>query len=113
MIRLGLLVASVFLAIAAGFSLARAAANQEPPYRCTTDPQWGFNRAHYGLWNFCAIDGYGPPEYMYWNYLPGTTGYNNPSVGPYYSYVAQAVYDCCRPTELGHYVQVGGLEFGD
>lgn len=70
------------------------ASHATPGNKCSTSPTaWGFDRWHFGLWNFCQSDAYGPPEWMYWNYLPGTTGYNNPGSGPYYSYVAQGVSD--------------------
>ena len=61
--------------------------DQRPPLSCTS---WGFNRAKAGPFNLCGSDSYSP-EYMYWNYYPSTSGYNNPTVGPYYSSVAQGV----------------------
>jgi hypothetical protein len=91
--RGGAVALSLVAALIIGVVVVFASADQEPPYRCSTSPSYGFTRWHYGLWNFCATDSYGPPEWMYWNYLPGTTGYNNPGAGPYYSLVATAVGD--------------------
>ncbi len=85
--------ALALIAFATSWSVA-SAGHGTPTYKCNTSPyQYGFSRWHYGLWNFCATDSYGPPEWIYWNYLPGTPGHNNPGVGPYYSLIAQGVSD--------------------
>jgi hypothetical protein len=94
-LRIAIILSGLFISIIPMMdgSIASAAPDQEPPFRCSTSPSWDFTRWHYSLWSFCATDSYGPPEWMYWNYLPGTPGYNNPGVGPYYNLVSTAVYD--------------------
>ena len=68
---------------------------QDPPNDCNPTAVYGFARWQYSLWNFCAVDGYGPTEWMYWNYMPGTPGYDNPGAAgaPYLSLIGQAVSD--------------------
>ena len=68
---------------------------QDPPNDCNPFPTYGFDRWQLGLWNFCAVDTYGPTEWMYWNYMPGTPGYNNPGApgAPYLSLISQAISD--------------------
>ncbi|MCC6382143.1 MAG: hypothetical protein IT304_06510 [Dehalococcoidia bacterium] len=71
------------------------ATHQTSAYKCVSNVSYyGFNRWHSGSsWNWCYTDSYGPPEWMYWNYYPGTPGYDNPSFGPYLSLIQQGISD--------------------
>ena len=90
--RIGLALTAALLTVAIVAPLALAD-HPWPLTSCTTNPPFGMNRNHFGLFNLCGTDSYGPPEWMYWNYMPGTPGYNDPGNGPYYSLIAQAVAD--------------------
>lgn len=83
------------LATIVPWSREAMANHPHPVNHCSSPTPYGFNRTHSGSpnWNWCGNDSYGPPEYMYWNYLPGTPGYNNPGAGPYISLMGLAVPD--------------------
>lgn len=92
--QLPMIIATGLAALLISLSLTSAnngSATPQPLFRCATSPAWGFDRWHSGQWNWCASDGYGPPEWMYWNYMPGTTGYDNPGIGGWYTEVAASV----------------------
>jgi len=77
---------------------------------------YGLNRWKYGLWNFCQTDSYGPPEWTYWNFLPGTTGGSgDPGSNPYYSYVASAVgnWASAQPNWKFTYLNANWVDGGD
>jgi hypothetical protein len=85
-----LIVTAMALAIS-WFDPIAGRASDTISHTCTSSPARAFSRTHFGLWNWCQNDSYGPPEYSYWNYYPGTPGYNNPGAGPYYADVAAAI----------------------
>ena len=93
MLRIALVALIVVAVVVDGQSHNTVRADdQRPPYGCNSFPTvWGFWRWKASLWNWCATDSYGPPEWLYWNYYPSTRGYNNPGSGPYYSSVAEGV----------------------